>query len=38
MVSSEPTSTQEIIPQAESCSAGAEQAYVKVLLFVKPEQ
>lgn len=39
MVSSEPTPTLEIIiPQAESCSASAEQAYVIVLLFVKPEQ
>lgn len=39
MVSSEPTPTQEIIiPNSKSCSAGAEQAYVTVLLLVKLEQ
>lgn len=39
MVSSEPSPTLEIIiPHSEACSAGAEQAYVTVLLFVKQEQ
>lgn len=40
MVSSEPTPTREIIiPPAEFCSAGAEQAYATHhLLFVKLEQ